>query len=62
VPKEYEIIAEVGQGIVLPDARKYNVMIKIGDFALKTEKPQVADKTFNRWNHRFEKSVYTVNY
>ena len=31
-PKEYEIIAEVGQGISLPESKKYNVMIKIADF------------------------------
>lgn len=62
VPREYEVIAEVGQGISLPEAKKYNVMIKIADFHFKTDKPQVADKTFNRWNHRFEKTTYTVNY
>jgi hypothetical protein len=38
-PKEYEIIAEVGLGISLPSASKYNVKIKIADFELKTDKP-----------------------
>jgi len=38
-PSEFEIIAEVGMGISLPDAKKYNVKIMIGDFEFKTEKP-----------------------
>ena len=61
-PVEYEIIAEVGQGIALPSASKYNVKIKIADFELKTDKPAFAENTFNRWNHRFPKTSYVVNY
>ena len=49
-PKEYEIIAEVGQGIALPTASKYQVKIKIADFELKTEKPVYSKNTYNRWN------------
>jgi hypothetical protein len=62
IPHEFELIAEVGQGIALPEAKKYNVKIKIADFEFKTDKPQVADKTFNRWNMRFDKTLWTVNY
>jgi hypothetical protein len=35
---EYEIIAEVGMGISLPDNEKFKVMIKIADFEMVTEK------------------------
>ena len=52
-PHEYEIIAEVGQGISLPSAGKYSVKIAIADFELKTDKPVVAENTYNRWNTRF---------
>lgn len=61
-PREFEIIAEVGQGISLPSDKKYNVKIKIGDFELKTEKPQFAENTYNRWNHRFPKASYSASY
>lgn len=37
-PHEFEVIAEVGQGIALPGDAKYTVMIKIADYAIKTEK------------------------
>ncbi len=29
-------------------------MIKIADFEMKTDKPAFAEKTYNRWNHRFK--------
>ena len=38
-PHEYEVIAEVGMGIALPWAGKFNVKIRIAEFELKTEKP-----------------------
>lgn len=59
---EYQIIAEVGQGIALPDTslgigslnlgspEKFTVMIQIGDFELKTDKPKAAERSYNRWN------------
>lgn len=56
--KEYEIIAEVGQGIALPSADKFNVMIKIADFALKTEKPLITEGTYNRWSCRFKQQTF----
>lgn len=51
--KEFEIIAEVGQGLALPDAGKYKVMIKIGELELKTEDPKIQQGHYNRWSHRF---------
>lgn len=36
--------------------------IKIADLELKTEKPQFAENTFNRWNTRFPMTTYSVNY
>lgn len=38
--KDYHIIAEVGQGLALPEAAKYKVMIKIGELELKTDDPK----------------------
>ena len=61
-PHEYEIIAEVGQGIALPAAHKYNIKIKLADFELQTEKPVYVENTYNRWNTRFQKTVYTSTY
>jgi hypothetical protein len=72
--KEYEIIAEVGQGIALPDmsigvgklsignSEKFHVMIKIGDHELKTDKAVYAENSYNRWNHRFKSSLYKAPY
>jgi hypothetical protein len=36
--------------------------LKIADFELKTDKPTFAENTFNRWNIRFPKTSYIVNY
>ena len=52
--REYEVIAEVGQGIALPGNEKYSVMIKIADIELKTEKAQIQETNYNRWSHRFK--------
>jgi hypothetical protein len=59
---EYEIIAEVGQGIALPvfstlfgsSTEKYSVMIKVGELELKTEKAVFAEMSYNLWNFRFK--------
>lgn len=40
-PIEYEIIAEVGQGLALPEASKYKVMIKIAELELTTDSPKI---------------------
>ena len=51
---EFEIIAEIGQGIALPSADKYNVMIKIADHVIRTDKPLTAENLYNRWNFRYK--------
>lgn len=51
--QEFEVIAEVGQGLALPDSSKYKVMIKIGELELKTEDPKIQQGHYNRWSHRF---------
>ncbi len=56
------MIAEIGQGVSLPTAEKYNVMIKIADLELKTEKPLTADNTYNRWSTRFKQQTYKAPY
>lgn len=37
--REFDVIAEVGQGIALPSEAKYKVMIKIGEHELLTSDP-----------------------
>jgi hypothetical protein len=47
---EFEIIAEVGSAICLPEKKKYTVKIKINDFELTTDKPIECLGNFNRWS------------
>lgn len=51
--REFEVIAEVGQGIALPTEGKYRVMIKIGEHPLETPEPILQKGHYNRWLHRF---------
>lgn len=59
---EFEIIAEVGQGLALPDSSKYKVMIKIGELEMKTEDPKIQQGHYNRWSHRFTQQTYKAPY
>lgn len=34
--KEYEIIAEIGQGVCLPGNEKYSIMIRMAEFEMKS--------------------------
>lgn len=61
-PHEFEIIAEVGQGISLPSNDKYTVMIKIADYELRTKDPVMAENNYNRWSMRFKQATYTAPY
>jgi hypothetical protein len=36
---EYEIIAEMGSGICLPDSKKYKFRIAINDFIMNSDAP-----------------------
>lgn len=51
---EYEVIAQVGQGVALPSESNYTVKIMIADNELQTDKPQSKEGNYCRWNHRFE--------
>lgn len=51
---EYEIIAEVGCGICLPDTKKYKIMICINDFSFQTDVPLESKENYCRWNKRFD--------
>lgn len=52
---EFEVIAEVGQGISLPaNGEKYKVVIKIADLEMKTNDPVMAENNYNRWSMRFK--------
>jgi hypothetical protein len=45
-PHDYEVIAEIGQGLSLPSTSEYRVMIKIADLVIKTEKPASVENTY----------------
>lgn len=49
-PKRYEVIAEVGQAIALPEIGKYTVRILIGGHVLQTDKPKSEKRNSNRFN------------
>ena len=59
---EYEIIADIGLGICLPDDEKYTIKIKIGDFELNSSKPKEAKKGYNRWSERFNTTTFKSCY
>ena len=55
--REYSIIAEVGQGICLPDKEKYWVKIQIAEFEMKSDKAVFQENTYNRWNQRLKQQT-----
>ena len=50
--REFEIMAEVGMGISLPDDKKYKVKIKIAEFEMITDLPKFTENNYNRWGWR----------
>ena len=68
--KRYEIIAEVGSGVNLPEDKKYKVRLQIGafknekdvDYCETTEEPKETYHRFNRWSQRFEAKVINTRY
>lgn len=61
--REYDIIAEVGMGICLPEySSEYKIMIKIGDFEMTTAGPKESKNGYNRWSERFNQSVMRTHY
>ena len=60
--RDYEIIAEVGQGIALPSDSKYRVMIKIAEHELVTPDPVLQKGCYNRWLHRFSQQTLSMPY
>ena len=53
--KDFAIIAEVGQGIVLPKKNKnYSVKIIVGGEVLQTKEAVYNSGNYNRWNERFD--------
>ena len=49
-------ISSVGVGAlsIKSSSEKYSVIIRIGDYELKTDKAVYAENNYNRWNHRFK--------
>ena len=60
--KEYEIQAEVGAGVCLPDAKKYTIRIQIADFCIETKGPKEKKPSYNRWSERFESVKFQCPY
>lgn len=57
-PKEYKILAEIGQGIALPAEQKYQVRMIIGGHVIETDKSKTFQKkNYNRYNQRFEEVI-----
>jgi len=61
-PKQYTVIAEVGQGICLAGAKKYKVMIKIADKEFLTKDPVENKKGYCRWSERFKTETFESEY
>ena len=55
--RKYQIIAEVGQAVALPDHDKYSVKIIVGGEVFETGKAKVAKKDYNRFNERFDARI-----
>ena len=53
-PKNYEIIAEVGMGICLPENKAYTIRISMANFSMDTDKASIVKPSQNVWNQRFE--------
>ena len=62
VMKEYEIQAEVGGGICLPEKKSYKVRIQIADFFLDTHEAKSPKESANSWNQRFEAVKFQAPY
>ena len=58
---KYEIMAEISQGICLPDM-KLKVKLKIGEFELKTPSPKKYKNGFSFWNVRFGEKIWECPY
>ena len=60
---EYEIMAEIGCGMCLPDEKKYKIKITINDYSMITDNPVEVKPGYCRWNKRFDmqtmQCVYT---
>ncbi len=55
--QKFQIIAEIGAGIHLPDSKKYKVKISFGDIMLQTDNPAETKQNYCRWNKRFDSHV-----
>ena len=59
---EYDIIADVGQGVCLPDYdTAYTVKIKVAEHEFTTKAPQEQRPGYNRWNQRIHQ-VFKTEY
>ncbi len=59
---DYEIIAEVGSAICLPESKKYKVKIAINDFFMVTDNPLESKENYCRYNKRFEAQTFSTVY
>ena len=59
---DFEIIAEIGSAICLPDSKKYKIKIAINDFSLTTEAPLECKENYCRWSKRFDATTFSAVY
>jgi len=57
---EFQLVAEIGQAICLPDTKKYKMKICIGDFELTTDGPVEYKENYCRYSKRFEDITFKV--
>lgn len=52
-PRDYQIMAELGSGICLPDSDDYQLKMVIGKREWKSKDPKVTAANFCRWDKRY---------
>ena len=52
--KEYDVIAEIGQAVALPENKKYTIKLVVGGKSFQTSEPKTHRKNYNRFNERFD--------
>ncbi len=62
VPREIEVMVEVGMGISLPDDKKYKVLVKIAEFEVLSDEPKYFENNYNRWGWRSGYNKETKKY
>lgn len=55
--RPYKIVAEIGQGVALPEHKKYTVKLLLGGVTIQTKDPKVREASYCRYNERIVEDV-----